>query len=170
MTRSKIALCLSALWLSTPAQAAVESCMVGTWIADMRDIADMMALQMQGAAVPVDGEVSMEILPDGSFTLLADNMTINVSVPNVPPMDVKVTGYSAGSFDAADSVFVASVRDYSLVGAADVLGQRMEIPFTSATGLGGGGIGWFECSGSSLRFEGNSGTDANRMPRLWRRR
>jgi hypothetical protein len=156
--------------LSTPAQAAVESCMVGTWIADMRDIADMMALQMQGNATPTDGEVSMAVLPDGSFTLLADNMTISVAIPDVPAMSVTVNGYSAGQFDAAENVFLALVGDYTLVGAADVMGQTMEIPFTSATGLGGGGAGWFECTGDTLRFEATSGTATNRMPRLWRRR
>ncbi len=170
MTRLRLAACLSALWLSTPVHAAVETCMVGTWIADMRDIADMMATQMQGAAVPVNGEVSMEIQPNGAFTLLADDMTINVSVPDVPTMSVKVTGYSAGNFDAADNAFIASVHDYNLVGAADVLGQTMQIPFSAATGLGGGGIGWFDCTSNRLRFEETSGAAANRMPRIWRRR
>ncbi len=158
--------------IANPASAAVENCMVDTWIADMSDIADMMALQMQGAATPVGGEVSMQIADDGSFTLLADDMIINVQVPNVPAMDVKVVGYSAGQFDAADNVFLASVNDYSLGGSADVLGQTMEIPFSSDTGMGGGGTGWFECAGDTLRFEATVGglTDENRMPRLWRRR
>lgn len=165
-----IALCLAAI--GAPAHAAVEACMVDTWIADMGDIADMMALQMQGAAAPVAGEVSMQIAGNGAFTLLADDMIINVQVPNAPAMDVKVVGYSAGLFDAADNVFSASVNDYNLVGSADVLGQTMEIPFTSATGLGGGGVGWFECAGDTLRFEVSTGgaADTNRMPRLWRRR
>ena len=136
----------------------------------MRDIADMMAAQMQGSAVPVNGEVSMQIQAGGAFTLLADNMTINVIIPDTPAMAVQVNGYSAGNFDAADNVFTASVHDYSLVGAADVMGQRMELPFTAATGIGGGGIGWFECAGNSLRFEATGGVGANRMPRLWRRR
>lgn len=158
--------------IAQPATAAVEACMVDTWIADMRDIADMMALQMQGTASPIGGEVSMQIAADGNFTLLVDDMIVNVTVPNVPPMDVKVVGYSAGSFDAADNVFLASVNDYDLLGSADVLGQTMEIPFTSDTGIGGGGTGWFECAGDTLRFETTVGgaVDANRMPRLWRRR
>ena len=165
-----IALCIAAI--TQPVNAAVEDCLVDTWIADMGDIADMMALQMQGAAAPVGGEVSMQIAGDGSFTLLADDMIINVQVPNAPAMDVKVVGYSAGQFEAADNAFLASVDDYNLLGSADVLGQTMEIPFSSDTGLGGGGIGWFECAGDTLRFEANVGgvTDANRMPRLWRRR
>lgn len=158
--------------IAQPAAAAVETCMVDTWIADMRDMADMMALQMQGQATPAGGEVSMEIEPDGSFVLLVDDMIINMLVPNVPPMDVKVVGYSAGRFDAADNVFSAAVDDYNLLGSADVMGQTMEIPFSSATGIGGGGIGWFECMGDTLRFEVATGgaTDSNRMPRLWRRR
>lgn len=165
-----IAFCIATL--AQPATASVEACMVDTWIADMRDVADMMALQMQGAATPVGGEISMEIAADGSFTLLADDMIINVQVPNVPPMDVKVVGYSAGQFDASENVFLATVNEYDLLGSADVLGQTMEIPFSSDTGMGGGGAGWFECSGDTLRFEANVGgmTDENRMPRLWRRR
>lgn len=155
-----------------PAHAAVEDCMIGTWIADMGDIADMMALQMQGAASPVGGEVSMQIAADGTFTLLADDMIVNLQVPNAPAMDVKVVGYSAGQFDAADNVFLATIGDYNLLGSADVMGQTLEIPFTSATGLGGGGTGWFECAGDTLRFEVATGApvDANRMPRLWQRR
>jgi hypothetical protein len=170
MTRLRITACFVAAFLSTPATAAVETCMVGTWIADMRDIADMMALQMQGTATPTNGEVSMQILPDGTFTLLADDMTISVAIPDTPAMSVKVNGYSTGNFDAAENVFLAVVGDYTLVGAADVMGQTLEIPFTAATGLGGGGAGWFECAGDSLQFEATSGTATNRMPRLWRRR
>ena len=169
MPRLHLVTCLTALLLASPAQAGVENCMVGTWIADMRDIADMMSLQMQGTATPTGGEVSMEIAPDGGFTLLADDMTILVSIPDIPAMSVKVTGYSAGRFDASDNAFLAAVDDYTLIGAADVLGQTMEIPFTSATGLGGGGIGWFECTGDTLRFEETSASP-NRMPRLWQRR
>lgn len=166
------AIALSLAITAQPAWAAVEECMVDTWIADMRDIADMMALQMQGTATPVGGEVSMEIAADGSFTLLADDMIINVQVPSTPAMDVKVVGYSAGQFDASDNVFLATVGEYSLVGSANVMGQTLEIPFTSATGLGGGGTGWFECAGDTLRFEVATGgaADTNRMPRLWRRR
>ncbi|EBA11947.1 hypothetical protein [Roseobacter sp. CCS2] len=165
-----IAFCI--VTIAQPASATVEDCMVDTWIADMRDVADMMALQMQGTATPVRGEIAMQIADDGSFTLLADDMIINVQVPNVPAMDVKVVGYSAGQLDAADNVFLASVSDYNLVGSADVLGQTMEIPFSSETGMGGGGTGWFECAGDTLRFEAtvDGVTNANRMPRLWRRR
>ena len=157
--------------IGQPASAAVEACMIGTWIADMGDIADMMALQMSGEATPVAGEVSMEILANGTFTLLVDDMIINVRVPDVPPMDVKVVGYSAGHFDASENTFLATADDYALVGSADVLGNTMEIPFTSETGLAGGGLGWFECVGDTLRFEQNVGgpVNANRMPRLWTR-
>lgn len=170
LTPSAIALLIAAT--AYPAHADVEACMVDTWIADMGDIADMMALQMQGNATPVNGEVSMQIAADGSFTLLADDMIINVQVPDVPAMDVKVVGYSAGQMDASDNTFLAVVGDYSLVGSADVLGQTMEIPFSSDTGMGGGGIGWFECTSDTLRFEATTGgvASTNRMPRLWRRR
>jgi hypothetical protein len=52
------------------------------------------------------------------------------------------------------------------------MGQTLAIPFTSETGIGGGGIGWFECADDILRFETAVGgvENANRMPRLWRRR
>ncbi|SFR31459.1 hypothetical protein SAMN04488005_0052 [Yoonia tamlensis] len=172
MTRFSMTVCLAATLFSAPAHAAVDDCMVGTWIADLRDIADMMSVQMQGTATPTNGEVSMEILPDGMFTLLADDMTLSIAIPDIPVMSVKVVGYSAGRIDAADNAFIAAVDDYTLVGSADVLGQTMEIPFDSATGMGGGGIGWFECTADTLRFEATAGGEVNpnQMPRLWHRR
>lgn len=166
------ALALLVGFAGQPGHAAVETCMVGTWIADLDDVADMLALQMEGEATPTDGEMSMEIAPDGAFTLLVDNMTINITVPDVPPMAVSVVGYSAGQFDAADNTFLATVDDYNLMGSADVMGMTLDIPFTSETGMGGGGTGWFECATDTLRFETSVGgaADANRMPRLWQRR
>jgi len=171
MKRTISALTFAVVLTGAPANAAVEACMVGTWVADLGDVADMIALQMEGEATPKGGEMSMQIGPDGSFTLLVSNMQIGFQMPDMPPFDVNIVGYSAGQFDAAANTFMATVDDYDLLGSADVLGTTMEIPFSSDTGIGGGGTGWFECSGDTLRFEPNVGgvTSPSRMPRLWQR-
>lgn len=161
------ALCASAM-LTTPAQAAVDTCMVGTWWADISDIADMMALQMNGAARPVGGDVRMDVAPDGAFRITVRDMKINVQVPDTPAIDVTVTGYSAGSFDAGEGAWLAGVTDYNLVGSGDVLGQTMTIPFTSATGMFGGGTGGYNCSSSMLRLDGDPSVPM-RFVRTWQR-
>ena len=116
------------------------------------------------------GQVTMEIAPGGDFTILADALTIAVTVPDTPAIDVMVVGYSAGTMDASDDIFLLSVTDYNLSGSADVLGQRMEIPFDSETGLLGGGSGQVRCAGDALHFEGMTGdVRPPQMPRNWAR-
>lgn len=161
------AICAAAT-LTTPAQAAIDGCVAGTWWADISDIADMMALQMNGNARPVGGEVMMVVTPDGSYRITVRDMKINVQVPDTPAIDVTVTGYSAGSFDATEGVWLAGVADYNLVGSGEVLGQTMTIPFTSATGMFGGGTGAYTCSDSQLRLEGDPSVPM-RFVRLWQR-
>lgn len=110
----------------------------------------------------------MDVEASGAFRITVRDLTINVSMPNAPAMDVKVNGYSAGTLDAAENVWTAFVGDYNLVGQANVLGQPLSIPFTSASGMFGGGLGWFDCSPTLLQFE----TDPTRpaqMVRRWQR-
>lgn len=154
---------------ASSAYAAVEDCLVGVWDADISDIAHLMSIQMGGSARAVSGQVTMEIMPDGAVTILADDMKINVTPPNVPSMDVTVTGYSQGALDAADNVWLLSGQGYSLVGSANVLGQTMTIPFDSNTGMFGGGLGRYGCSADSLTFETGDGSGQQKMPRSWRR-
>ena len=111
MKRAIFGAVCAATTLTTPAQAAIDGCVAGTWWADIGDIADMMALQMNGNARPVGGDVMMVVTPDGSYRITVRDMKINVQVPDTPAIDVTVTGYSAGSFDATDGVWLAGVAD-----------------------------------------------------------
>jgi hypothetical protein len=149
------------------AEAAIDSCVVGTWQADLDEIATIMATQMQGAATPVGGMVTMQIAPPGTVRTEVQNMTIRVKVPNAPEMDVSVSGYSAGGMQAEGGNWAATATNYNLVGAADIMGSRMEIPFTSTTGMFGNGAGSYTCAGSTLTFTSSS-TPA-RIPPNWKR-
>lgn len=149
------------------ANAAIDPCVVGTWQADLDELAQIMASQMQGAATPVGGMVVMQVAPPGSVRIEVQNMTLRVKVPNAPEMDVSVSGYSAGGMQAEGGSWAATATDYNLVGAADVMGTRMEIPFSSSTGMFGNGDGTYTCAGNSLSFTTNS-TPA-KIPPNWQR-
>lgn len=147
--------------------ASIDSCVVGTWQADLGELADILATQMQGTATPVGGMVIMQIAPPGSVRIEVQDMTLRVKVPNAPEMDVSVSGYSAGGMQAEAGAWAATATDYNLVGAANVMGTRMEIPFTSSTGMFGNGDGSYTCAGTQLTFE-TSSTPA-KIPPNWTR-
>jgi hypothetical protein len=151
--------CLSA----TPA-AAFDTCFVGTWWADLSDIADLMTLQTGQSATPMGGDARMDIAADGALRITVRDLRINMTLPDAPPTLVTVNGYSAGSISPDDGVWLANVSDYSLTGSADVLGQTLAIPFTSATGIFGGGAGAYRCSSEQLLLE----TDPSLPPRIAR--
>lgn len=146
---------------------ALDNCLIGVWRADAADLAHVIAAQMNGAARVVGGSADMQIAPSGDVNIIVNNLTFEITVPNVPQMDVSVNGYSTGFLTADDGAWVLTGGDYNLAGSADVLGQTMTIPFTSASGIFGGGLGEFGCSANSLSFE--SAGDAVRMPRHWTR-
>lgn len=158
----------TALGLFATTAQAIDTCAVGVWEANGPDIAHIMATQMDGNAQFVGGRVTMEITEFEVLTILVNDLKINVVVPDVPAMDVKVTGYSAGSMNIDGGNWTANVVDYELVGSADVLGQTMSIPFSSATGMFGSGAGVYGCSGDGLSFDSNGG-GAPKIPRQWRR-
>jgi len=146
---------------------AIDSCMVGVWEADGTDMAAVMAQQMNGSATHTGGRATLEITETGTMTLLSEDMTFNVQVPNAPAIVVTVTGYAQGAMNADDgSTYVANAPEYSLVGSADVLGQRMEIPVTSATGGWGTSQGTYGCRADSMSFDA---TQIGSIPRAWRR-
>lgn len=151
---------------STPA-LAVDSCMVGTWEADGADMAAVMATQMGGGATHIAGRASLEITDTGVMTLLAEDMTFAVQMANMPAIDVTVTGYAQGAMNAEDGrTYVANAPEYSLVGSANVLGERMEIPVTSASGSWGTSQGTYSCDATSMSFEADQ---LGSIPRIWRR-
>lgn len=156
-----------ALCLSATTSFAVDDCLVGTWQADLDGLAAIMSRQMNGTATPVRGRVQMAIAGAGRVDMTVDDLTLNVVVPNVPPMDVFVSGVSGGTFTGEGGAWAVETATYNLVGSADVMGQRMDIPFTSATGMFGGGSGSYTCSSNEVIF--TSDTPNERIPPRWTR-
>ncbi len=147
---------------------AIDDCMVGVWEADGSDIAEVMATQMGGATQFLGGNVSLEITEFGTMTLLANDLVIEVRMPDVPAIQVTVTGYSQGAMNAEDGVnYVANAPEYALMGSADVMGMRMDIPVTSASGgVWGQSTGTYGCTGDVMSFEAS---ELGSIPRSWRR-
>ncbi|WP_342068683.1 hypothetical protein [Yoonia algicola] len=163
--RNLPAIC-AAILLGTPA-LAVDDCLLGTWEADLDALSQIMGRQMNGTATPVGGNVLMTITPDGMANMVVNDLVLNVVVPNVPPMDVSVSGVSSGVFVGEAGDWSVVTATYTLVGSANVMGQTMTIPFDSATGVFGGGAGSYTCDSSVLAFTSTS-TD-ERIPPRWSR-
>ena len=162
----RLSLVFAAAFAASPA-IALDDCLVGRWQVDTGDMAQVMATQMSGEAAYVSGGVTMQIGTDGAITLLARDLTLNVTVSNTPPMDVSVNGASRGSLSAENGGWTLTVVDYSLVGAADVMGSTMTIPFNSGSGMFGGGSGSYACETDVLTFDSAGSTP--RLPRRWLR-
>jgi hypothetical protein len=159
-------LSFAAIMSASPA-FAVDDCLIGTWQADLDDLAQIMGGQMNGSATPVGGNVAMTITPDGMVNMAINDLILNVVVPDVPAMDVSVRGTSGGPFVGEGGSWTVTTATYNLVGSANVLGQTMTIPFTSDTGMFGGGSGSYVCDGSSVTFTSDSPDP--RIPRRWSR-
>ena len=152
--------------LASPA-AAIDGCLIGVWEADAQDMAHVMESQMGNQVDHMSGRVSVEITEFGVMTMLAENLVFSVQMPNIPPMDIEIVGYSQGSMNADDGVnFHAVATEYSLVGKANVLGQMMEIPVTTADAGWGNARGTYGCSGDQVAFDPNQ---MGSYPRLLRR-
>ena len=149
---------------------AIDRCLIGVWQADSADLAHIMGSQMpSGSSVRhLSGRVSLEITRDGTMTLLAEDFTILSAMPGIPGTAITVSGYSQGAMNADDGTnYVANAPEYSLIGSADVLGQRLEM---SAAELSGGAWGQsrgtYGCTGNSVSFEA---TVLGSIPRRWTR-
>ncbi|WP_341368385.1 hypothetical protein [Yoonia sp. BS5-3] len=155
------------LGLCATSAHAIDPCMVGVWEADGHDIAHVMAEQMGGTATYLSGTTSLEIDQFGNMTLLVDDLVIETKMPDIPAIQVTISGYSEGAMNADDGrSYVANAPHYDLVGSADVLGTRMEIPVTSASGPWGQSTGIYGCTEDGLAFEADKlGT----IPRSWTR-
>lgn len=156
------------LVLTATSAHAIDDCMVGVWEADGNDIAHVMASQMGGNAQYLAGTVSLEITEFGTMTLLANDLVIAVQMPDTPAIEVTVAGYSQGAMNADDGTnYVANAPEYSLMGSANVMGMRMDIPVTSADGgVWGQSTGTYGCSGNGMSFEA---TALGSIPRSWTR-
>ena len=154
------------LFVASPA-FALDECLIGTWHVDTADFAHVLSTQMGGTASYASGGAIMNIGADGAVLITVNSLVLNVQMPDMPTMDVTVDGHSAGSITADDQAWALTGGDYALVGSANVMGQTLSIPFTSATGMFGGGLGEYGCSAGSLSFESTG--DTPRMPRHWTR-
>ena len=155
---------LAALAMAKPA-FALDDCLIGAWVVDSEDMAQALATQLNGTAEFVDGEAFMDIAPDGVVRMLASNIVMKVRMQGSPEFEVTVTGTSGGMITADDGAWVLTGGEYTLVGSAFVLGQSISIPFSSDTGMFGGGRGSFTCGAGILAFETDD--DTARMPSNW---
>lgn len=153
--------------ISAGSAFAVDDCLVGTWQADLDDLAEIMGGQMNGSATPIGGDVSMTITADNMINMVINDLVLNVVVPDVPAMDVSVRGTSGGPFEGEGGNWSVTTASYDLVGSANVMGQTMTIPFTSDTGMFGSGSGSYVCDGDTVTF--TSDTPDPRLPRRWSR-
>lgn len=164
---------LSCLLLAASPAMAVDDCLLGVWRADGESIAANMATMMtsqMGAPVTArfaGGDISLDIDAAGLAVMRVDNLQIAIAPPGSPDITVAVTGYSEAVMTAEDgATYSTNVVDYSLSGAADFMGQRMEIPFESGSGMGGASSGGYACAGDTLTFTPDvEGT----MPSEWAR-
>lgn len=162
-------LCSTALGVTLAATSAhaIDPCMVGIWEADGADIAALMATQMGGNATYLSGAASLEITETGNMTLLVNDLVIEVQMPDVPPIAVTVSGYSQGAMNADDgTTYVANAPEYDLMGSADVMGTRMDVPVTSDTGAWGQSTGTYACTDGGLAFEADQ---PGSIPPSWTR-
>ena len=164
MTKAPLALAVAIF--ATPA-LAVDPCLIGKWQADGADMATVLAEQMSAQATYLSGQTIMDIDEFGNLTLVSDNMTYAIQAPNMPAMEVSVNGFSEGAMNADDGRnYRAVAAQYSLVGSAEVLGQRMDIPITQADGGWGTSTGIYGCTETGIAFEAN---ELGTIPRSWTR-
>ncbi len=78
-----------------------------------------------------------------------------------------MNGFSEGAMNADDGRnYRAVAAQYSLVGPAEVFGQRMDIPITQADGGWGTSTGIYGCTDTGIAFEAN---ELGTIPRSWTR-
>lgn len=158
---------LTALLFSTSAMADVTPCMVGTWQVDLDDMAHVFATQMGANNVLATGNVTLLIGAGESATMTVRNLRLDMDMAGVPPIQVTLNGATTYQFsDMGDGIFTVSTTAINLVATADVLGSTMEIPFSSAEGLFGGGFAEFGCRANSMSVESG---DPPKFPRHWTR-
>ena len=154
-----------ALTLSASSALAIDACLVGAWQVDGQSLANAMGAQMGGTATHQGGSASMQITDAGDIGMTIDSLVVSAEMPGAPPMAITIDGASQGTLDAADNSYAADVTDYTLVGSADMMGTRMEIPITSASGGGWGqSSGAYSCSNDTLTFVP---TEAGSIPPAW---
>lgn len=133
---------------------AVDPCLVGVWDVDAGDMAVVMEVQLGNAVRHVSGRASVQIDEAGVVNFLAENLVFSIAMPDIPPMDIQLVGYGIADLTVSDGTnFQAVSVDYNLVGSADVFGERLEVPFTTANAGWGNTGGVYGCSADSASFE-----------------
>lgn len=158
-----------AVLCALPSFASADACLTGTWQADLTDIAEVMARQMGGSAAVAGGNAIMVIDAGGRMDVSVNDVQVSVTPPGIPTVDVSINGYSRGVLTVESGRFDALVADYRLVGSSMVLGQRMDIPFDSTSGMFGTAQGSYICDEDTLMMEPASSAPQNAVVRKWRR-
>ena len=144
---------------------ALEECLLGAWQVDADALAQVLAGQLNASAAYVDGDAFMEIGEDGAVRMLVSNIVMKVQMAGAPEMDVTINGNSRGNITAEGGLWTIVGGEYTLVGSAFVMGQSMSIPFSSETGMFGGGSGSYICGDDRLTFASDNTTA--QMPSQW---
>ena len=159
---------LLATMLSASPSFAIDTCLIGLWQVDAGSLADAMGAQMGGTASHEGGGATLEISEDGAMRMAVDNLAINTQLPNAPAVAVTINGRSQATMNTdAGGNYTADVTDYALVGSADVMGKRMDVPISSADGGGWGqSNGTYTCDDATLTF---MATTPGSIPPSWAR-
>jgi len=149
-----------------------DSCLVGTWVPAPGAFAEQYTANAGMGNVEISGDVQMVLSATGGQYVL-DGMVVRVQQPGMPPMAVAMNGTGVFSGEALSGVFNFTMGAFSYAATATVdMGGSpmvMDIPFTEEMApMGGGAIGTYTCTDSTLNFEvvGGDGT----MVKSWLRR
>ncbi len=146
---------------------AIDECLIGVWLAEASDLAETLGAQLNATAEYADGEVFMQINDAGDVDIFVSNITMIVDKQGVPEMEVTVTGFSRATMTAEAGNWLLVGSEYALTGSAFVMGQSMSIPFSSDTGMLGGGSGAYTCDADNISFESTG--EVARIPHHWTR-
>jgi len=156
-----------AIFVSSPVFADVDPCLVGTWQADLDDLAHIFAVQMEARNVLATGNVNLNVLPTGAATLTVGDLALDMDKEGIPPMVVTLNGATNFEFvELGGGAMSIRTEIINLVAQADVMGTAMVIPFSSAEGLFGGGLVEYGCLRNSFAVESG---DPAKFPRKWTR-
>lgn len=155
------------LIMSANGAMAMDPCLPGSWEIDGSQLAQIMGAQMGGTATYEGGAATLQITDGGEMSMTVEDLVIATQMPGAPVISVTLNGTSHGAMTTDGDTYRANAIDYNLIGTADVMGTRMEVPVTSAGGTGWGtSQGSYSCADDTLTF---MPTDAGSIPPRWHR-
>ena len=146
--------------------ASADPCTTGLWTADLDHMARTMAGMTGGEVRALGGDVRMTIADGGAFTITAADWQIEMAIPGIPPVTVAVDGASSGTLGFDGGRYTADTDTIDVTGRGEVMGQTMEVPVTSPTGLFAGAAGTYDCDGDTLTIRADG---AEGMVQVWTR-